>query len=125
MNAGHHRDILPDPDIVANDGIAFERQIFQSRSELLPAASHDVKGISRYAAHPMVCTVHYKFSPFCNGAKLSDDQLISQEWVVMRHMVFKPLRTVHIVIVGVIANEDVGSCDHILDKNNAFDCLVR
>ena len=39
-------------------------------------------------------------------------------------MVFKPLRTVHIVIVGIIAHLNIGAGDYILDVNHLPDVFI-
>lgn len=70
VNARHYGDILPDPDIIAYNGIAFERQILQGWSKQLPSSAHQVKRVSRCATHPMICTIHHKFNALCDGARL-------------------------------------------------------
>ena len=51
----------------------------------------------------MVGAVHYELNTFCDSAKLPDDQLISEKFIVVSHMFFKLFCAVYIIIVGMPA----------------------
>lgn len=44
---------------------------------------------------------------------------------MVRHVLFKSLRAVHIVIVAVLSNNDVGARDDAFDVYDLLDVLIR
>lgn len=77
--------------------------------ERFPSAAQDIERIGRDAVHPVVRAVHHKFDPPCDGAEFPDDEPVTQKFSNVRHVLFKSLRAVHIVIVAVLSNNDVGA----------------
>lgn len=98
---------------------------FMARRELFPTAAHNVERISRDAVHPVVCAVHNELNALCDRAKLSDDQLVSQKLIVVSDMVFKFLRAIHVIVVGIVADNNVRSGYDVLDKYDLLDSFVR
>ena len=74
----------------------------------------------------MIGAVHYKLDAFGNGAKLADDQFVAYERIKMGNVFFKVLAVcLIIVIIGIVADNDVRILYHILDKANAGKVGIR
>jgi hypothetical protein len=73
----------------------------------------------------MVSAVHHELDAFGNGAELPDNQSITDEIVEVRNMFLKLVRTVHVVIVSVVSDDDAWILYHILDKAEARDLRIR
>lgn len=123
--ARHHGHILADPDVAADYGVAFQRKVVERRRERFLSAAHDIERIGRDAVHPVVRAVHHKFDPPCDGAEFPDDEPVTQKFVMVRHVLLKSLRAVHIVIVAVLSNNDVGARDDAFDVYDLLDVLIR
>ena len=82
------------------------------------------QGVGGDAVHPVVGPVHHKLNAPGNGAELADDELVPQERIVMGDMVLKLLRTVDVIVVGVLPYLDIGSGDDVFQKTDLFDRLV-
>ena len=71
--------------------------------------------ISRSTIHPVVGTIHYKLHPLGNSTELTDNKFVTDKVVEMRDVLLKLVSTIHIIIVGVIADDDTRILHHILD----------
>ena len=119
-DAWENRHILPDPYVVTDDGIAFERKVALGRGVLLPCAE-DIEGVSGGCVHLVVSPVHHEFHAGSNLAELADDELVADKVVMVRHMTLE----IRIGDVGEIAHNDVlvfdigldeGQCLHVGDR---------
>ena len=124
MNPWEHRDVLADPHVVAYHRVPLKGELFQGGGYLLPSVAHEVEGVGGDAVHPVVGPVHHKLNAPGNGAELADDELVPQERIVMGDMVLKLLRTVDVIVVGVLPYLDIGSGDDVFQKTDLFDRLV-
>jgi hypothetical protein len=64
----------------------------------------------------VIGTVHHKLHALGNGTELTDNQFVADKVVEMRDVLLKLVSTIHIVIVGVIANDNTWILHHILDE---------
>lgn len=71
------------------------------------------------------CAVHYELNPLGDGAELADDQFVADETVKVGDVLLKLVRAVDIVVIGVVANDDVGILDHVLDIAEAWNVGIR
>lgn len=124
MDAGHHRNILSDPYIVAHYGVALKRKVIQRGHGFFPAAAHDVEWIGGNAAHPVVGAIHDKLDALGDGTEFSDDELVAQKLIMMGDVLLKALRAVDVVVVGIVAHKNIGTGDDILNKADTFDRFV-
>ncbi len=121
LTATHHGYVLTNPNIIAYDGITLKRQlIFDRRNSTSPVTAHDVKWVSRHTIHPVVGSVHHELNPFCNGTKLPDNQLVTDKIVEMSDMFLKLVSTIHIIIVGVVSNDDTWILHYILNEAKSW-----
>ena len=68
---------------------------------------------------------HHELDAFGDGAELPDNQSVSDEIVEVRDMLFKLIRPVHVVIVGVVPDDDARILHHILDVAQAWNLGIR
>lgn len=92
MNARENRDILPNPNVISDNGIPTKRKIGRRWRRLVPAAKN-VERVGRHRVHLVVCPVHDEVHACCNLTEFSNDQAIPIEIVVMRDVFFEILIT--------------------------------
>lgn len=97
------------------DGIAFKREIRESKRIHVPAFQC-VEWESRYSIHLMVCSVHHKSNTGSYLRVLSDDQFISVPFKVMCDVALKFL----ISNIGEVSHDDFGIRDHRV----YIDCFI-
>lgn len=124
MHAGQNGHVLPDPHVVFHHGVALQGQIAQGGRRFFPAAAHDIEGVGGDRAHAVVGAVHDKFHPLADGAEFADDQLVADKFVVVGDVLFKPFGAVAVVVIGVIADDDVRPRDGVFDKTDTWDIFV-
>jgi len=54
----------------------------------------------------MVAPIHYELSIFCNGAKLSDPELVPDKREMIKYVTLKTVRPFRIIIAGIITDKD-------------------
>ena len=101
MNARKNRHVLTYPDIVADNRVAFQRQLVQSGRNLLPSVAEYVERICRESIHAMVRAVHNKFHAFAYRAELTYNEFVAYKLITVRNVFFKLLRTVFIAVSGL------------------------
>src|SRR5207249_446435 len=84
VDAGHHDGLVPDPDVVAHDGVAATGQAGDEVEVFGPGAAHDGKGKGRGTVHAVVRSVHDEADALGKGAELPDDQFFRS--VVVEHV---------------------------------------
>ena len=115
MYARHDCHILPDPHIVADDSVTFERQfIHYRRNRTAPVSSHYVERIGGGTVHPMVGPIHNESNPLGNGAKVTDYQPVTDEFLEVCDVFLKPVGTVRIIVISIVANDYSRILHHIL-----------
>ena len=125
MHTRHNGHILTDPDIVADHGIALQRQFIFYRSDgAAPLSAHYVERIGRHAIHSVVGPVHHELNAFGDGAELPDNQFVADEIVEVCYVFLKLVRTIHVIIVCVVPDDDTGILYHILDKAKTRDLRI-
>src|SRR5690606_40404622 len=73
----------------------------------------------------MVRAVHDEPDAAGDRAELADDQLVADEREVVENVALEILRIVRIIIVGVIANDDVRVVDGVLDETDLREAFHR
>ena len=122
----HHRYVLTNPHIIPNNSITLQRQfIFNWSNGTTPITAHDIERISSHAIHSVISAIHYELYTLCNSAELPDDEFVANEIVEMGDVLFKLVRPVHIVIVGVVSDDDARILHHILDVAKARNLRIR
>ena len=119
VHAGHNGRILPDPDVVADDGIPFQGQIGKGRRGFFPAAAHDIEGIGRRRTQAVIGAVHDEFDTPRDGAEFADDQFVAEKRIVMGNVPLEIFRPFRIVVIGVSAHFDTGTGDNVFDETDA------
>lgn len=114
VHAGEDCGVLPDPYVVTDDGIAFERKVALGRGVLLPCAE-DIEGVSGGCVHLVVSPVHHEFHAGSNLAELADDELVPDKVVMVGDVTLE----IRIGDVGEIAHNDVWFLTAGLTKVNA------
>ena len=105
---------------------AFQRQfIFHWSNCAAPVTAYDIKRISRHAVHPVVGTIHHKLHTFGDSAKLADNQPVANEVVEMSDVLLELVCTIHVIIIGIVANDDTRALHHVLDEAEAWDVGIR
>ena len=126
MDTWHDGDMLTNPNIVAHNGIAFQRQfIFHWSNCAAPVAADNVKRISRHPVHPVIGAIHHKLHPFGNGTELAYNQPIANEVVEMGDVFLKLVSTIHIIVIGIVADDDARVLHHVFDEAEAWDVGIR
>ena len=90
-----------------------------------PVTAYDIKRISRHAVHPVVGTIHHKLHIFGDSAKLADNQPVTDEVVEMSDVLLELVCTIHVIIIGIVANDDTRALHHVLDEAEAWDVGIR
>ena len=73
----------------------------------------------------MIGTVHHKFHAFGDSTELSDDQFVANEVVEMGDMLFKLVGTIHVIVISLVADDNVRIFNHILDIAQARNLWIR
>ena len=115
MNARQNRRVLTDPNVIADNGIAFVRHVGLWRNGHLPTFEN-VERKRRSGIHLMIGTVHDEIYAGGDLAKLTDNQLISAKIIMVRD-VFLEIR---ITEVRKVADDNVRIFDLWLDVRNGF-----
>ena len=68
------------------------------------------------AIHSVISAIHHELDAFGNGAELPDNQFVSYEVVEMSNVLFKQVRSIHVIIVSIVSNDDTRILHHILDE---------
>ncbi len=102
MHAWEYCGVLPNPHIIANNSIAFERQVFFRGYGLVPR-SENIKRVSRYGVHLVVCPVHHKLYTCTNLAEFTDNEFIANKIIMVRNVFLK----VSIRKISKIAYNDI------------------
>ena len=73
----------------------------------------------------MIGAVHDEPNALGDCAELPDDQFVPDEWVMVGYVAFE-IHTAGfaIVIVGVVANDDIGVFDDVFYKADAWDLWI-
>lgn len=116
FDARHNEAVVPYPDIVSNDGVAFVRKITGLRHKLFPSVAENLEGISGNAGDLVVCAVHNELDFTGYGAKLSDNQTVANEWKMIEDVSLKILRIIRIVVIGVIPEDNIRIRNGIFDE---------
>ena len=118
FDPGHDHALAADPDVVADDGVALSRQLIKMRGRALgPGAAHHVEWVRGDAAEPMVRRSHDELGARGDLAELADDEPVAEHGVIEENVVALKFRRIdRIVIVGVVADENIGRLHHILDE---------
>ncbi len=74
---------------------------------LFPSLPHDIKRISCYRFHSMICTIHNKFYSFCYCTKLTYNKFVTYKFIMMSNMFFKLFCSIYIIIISVISNLNI------------------
>lgn len=83
LYAGHHRAASAQPNIMADNCIAFMRKFFYVRCRYLPSGTaHHVERVGGRAAQPMVSRAHNEHGAVRDLAEFSDDQFLSEKRVI-------------------------------------------
>ena len=72
VDAGQDDSVLPNPHVISNNGVAFQRHFLLWRRGLLPAVE-DVERKGRRSVHLMVRAVHDEFHACRDLAELDND----------------------------------------------------
>ena len=72
----------------------------------------------------MIGAIHDELNTLCNGTKLSDNQFISKELIVVSDMVFKLFGPTHIIVVSVFSYNNIGLGNHILNIYDLLDVSI-
>ena len=73
----------------------------------------------------MIGTVHHKLHTLGNGTELADNQFVANKIVEVSDVLLKLVSTIHIVIVGIIADDDTWILHHILDEAKSWEVRIR
>ncbi len=116
LYARHDRDFIAQPDVVADDGIAFVGQIAGLGRGFFPAVAEDVEGVGGETFVGMVGAVHDELAASGDGAEFADDEFVADKGEVVQDVAFEVLGVFWIVVVGVVADLDVGVGDGVFDE---------
>ena len=117
MNAWHNGYILTNPNVIAHNGISLQRQfIFQRSNGTSPVAANDVKRIGCYAIHPMVGSIHDKLHTLGNSAEFANNKPVTYEVIEMSDMLLELVSTIHIIVIGVVTDDNTWVLHHFLMK---------
>ena len=131
MDTRHHSHMLADPNVIADNGVALQRQlIFHRRNGAPPVSAHYVKRIGGHTVHPMIGAVHDELDALGDGAEFPDNQFVADEIIEVCDMLLELIGTVYIIIVRVIPDDDPRILHHILDVAKAgnlriWECYIR
>ena len=118
--------MLANPNVIAHNGVAFQRQFVFHRSDgAAPVATHNVERIGGHAVHAVISTIHHKFHPFGNGAELADYQPVANEVVEVGDMLLELVGTIHIIIVCIVADDDTRVLHYVLDEAETREIGIR
>lgn len=114
----HDERLVADPDIIADDGVTLERQVAGCRHDLFPAVTEDLEWVRGYAGNFVIGAVHDEFDAAGDGAELTNDQPIADEREMIEDIALEVLRVFGIVVVRVIANDDIRVLHGVLDETH-------
>ena len=73
----------------------------------------------------MVCAVHDEFDASGDGDELADYELVTHKIVVVGNVFLKGLRPlIHVIVIRIIANDDVWPRNHAFDIAKRFELGV-
>ena len=73
----------------------------------------------------MVRAVHDKLYSSRYGAEFADNKLITYKIVMMCDVLLKAFRSVYIVVIAVIAGDNVFARNDVFDIHDLFDVFIR
>lgn len=91
VHAGYNETVIPYPDVVSNDSVAFVREVIGLGHDLFPPITENLEWIGGDAGNLVVCAVHDELDATGYRAKPSDDQAITNERKVVKDITFKVL----------------------------------
>ena len=116
MDAGHDEGVVADPHVVADDGVAAGGQVCGRGDGGFPALAEDAEGIGGKAGQLVVGAVHDELDPAGQRAELADDEFVADERIMVEHVALEVLRVFRIVVVGVVADDDMGILHRVPDE---------
>lgn len=97
MYARHDGDVLSYPYVVSHHGVPFQRQFVLYRGyHAAPISSHNVERVGRGTVHAVVGAAHNEIHTFGNGTEIADNQSVFYEFIEVRDVFLKLVRTVNI-----------------------------
>jgi hypothetical protein len=73
----------------------------------------------------MVGSIHDKLYTFGNSAEFANNQPVTYEVVKMSDMLLELVSTIHIIVIGVITDDDTRVLHHVLDEAEAWNLRIR
>ena len=125
VDAREDRRVLADPNVVADHGVSTEPPGSEGPGKTFEFVD-DLKGIGGIAIEHMVRPVHHELHAAGNAAEFADDQFVTHEVVVMGDVFLKGFRSlVHILVIGIVPDDDVGVGDYAVDIAERFELRIR
>ena len=117
MNPRHHGYFLSYPDIITDNSITLQGKfIFYWCYCAPPVSSHNVERICGHPIHSVISAIHHELYTFCYGAELPYDKLITNEIIEMSDVLFKLVCTIHVIIIGIVPNDDTRILYHVFNE---------
>ena len=73
----------------------------------------------------MVGSIHHKLYTFGNSAELANNQSVTDEVVEMSDMLLKLIRSIYIIIIGIVAYDNTRILHHVFDEAEARNLRIR
>src|SRR5690606_15793168 len=118
--ARHDSRVIPQPDVVSDDGIAPVRKLELAREPSGPALPENSERISRESGHTVIAAVHYETHASADLAEASDDQPVALELEMVEHIALETHRVIGIIVIGVVADDNRGVLDYGLQENRSL-----
>jgi hypothetical protein len=72
----------------------------------------------------VIGTIHHKLYPFGDGAELADNQSVTDEVVKVSDVLLELVGPIHIIVIGIVTDDDTRVLHHVLDEAEAWDVGV-
>ena len=118
LHSRHHDAVPAEPYVVADHGVALVRKLRKVyRRDLRPCLAHYVERVGGRAAKPVVRRAHNELRSARDLAEFSDDEFVAEYGVVEQNVVlFEARRVFIVVVIGIVADADVGRFDDVFDE---------
>jgi hypothetical protein len=73
----------------------------------------------------MISPIHNELNIRGDHTKLTNDQLVADEWKMVLHILFEILYVFKVIVVRVVAYNNVRVCDDVFKKTKTFVFLER
>jgi len=118
FDSRHNGGFIANPNIMANLCVTFIGKFTLFRHDLFPAIAKYLKWVCREARYSVVCAIHYELYVLCDGAESTYSQLIADKREMIKNVALKSRRTLGVIVVGVVTNDDIFRGDIVLQLSH-------